>query len=344
MNTDRGLTEIDKESWGGNLLIKLTPLFVFLVLAIFYGFAVYWSQEPEFVQLEEQQAWQETGQEKRLIVGYSTVASMIHISETLLNKNGGFISNDIIPPGVFQDNMPAWEYGVLVQIRDMARSLRNDFSRSQSQSVEQIDLKEAEPRFNVDRNSWAFPEAEDEYRDAIAYLKSYQQKLSDNSESGSQFYARADNLREWLKSVEKRLGNLSQKLSASVIEERVNTDLSGDSAAVQSTSSSVQVRVKTPWIQIDDIFYEARGSCWALISLLKAIEVDFQDVLQKKNAIASVQQIIRELEETQESVWSPFILNGSGFGIVANHSLVMASYIARANAAIIDLRDLLSQG
>ena len=38
------------------------------------------------------------------------------------------------------------------------------------------------------------------------------------------------------------------------------------------------------------------------------------------------------------------ILNGSGFGFLANHSLVMASYISRANAAVIDLRNLLSQG
>ena len=38
------------------------------------------------------------------------------------------------------------------------------------------------------------------------------------------------------------------------------------------------------------------------------------------------------------------ILNGSGFGLLANHSLVMANYISRANAALIDLNDLLSQG
>jgi len=38
------------------------------------------------------------------------------------------------------------------------------------------------------------------------------------------------------------------------------------------------------------------------------------------------------------------ILNGSGFALFANHSLVMASYIARANAALIDLRNLLQQG
>ncbi|MFT6275344.1 MAG: hypothetical protein ACJAZ0_001440, partial [Halioglobus sp.] len=68
------------------------------------------------------------------------------------------------------------------------------------------------------------------------------------------------------------------------------------------------------------------------------------DVLKKKNAQVSMQQIVRELERTQDMVWSPVIVNGTGFGVLANHSLVMASYISRANAAIIDLRDLLSQG
>jgi hypothetical protein len=102
--------------------------------------------------------------------------------------------------------------------------------------------------------------------------------------------------------------------------------------------------VKTPWSEIDDVFYEARGASWALIQILRAVEVDFAATLEKKNATVSLRQIIRELESTQETVWSPIILNGSGLGLVANHSLVMASYISRANAAIIDLRELLMQG
>ena len=102
--------------------------------------------------------------------------------------------------------------------------------------------------------------------------------------------------------------------------------------------------VKTPWSEVDDVFYEARGSAWALIQFLRAVEVDFQGVLQDKNATASLKQIIRELEATQASVWSPVILNGSGFGLFANHSLVMASYISRAHSAITDLRTLLSEG
>ena len=102
--------------------------------------------------------------------------------------------------------------------------------------------------------------------------------------------------------------------------------------------------MKTSWFQIDNVFYEARGQTWALLHLLRAIEQDFGAVLDDKNARVSLQQIARELEGTQEAVWSPVILNGTGFGFVANHSLVMASYISRANAAIIDLRSLLAQG
>ena len=101
---------------------------------------------------------------------------------------------------------------------------------------------------------------------------------------------------------------------------------------------------RTAWMDIDDVLYEARGGCWALVHLMKAAEHDFADVLAKKNALVSYRQVIRELEGTQETIWSPMILNGSGFGVLANHSLVMANYISRANAALLDLRQLLSQG
>ena len=67
-------------------------------------------------------------------------------------------------------------------------------------------------------------------------------------------------------------------------------------------------------------------------------------MLNDKNATVSVRQIIRELEASLRPLRSPIILNGSGYGFFANHSLVMANYLARANAAIINLRELLDQG
>jgi hypothetical protein len=38
------------------------------------------------------------------------------------------------------------------------------------------------------------------------------------------------------------------------------------------------------------------------------------------------------------------ILNGSGYGLFANYSLTMANYISRANAAALDLRDIMNRG
>ena len=124
----------------------------------------------------------------------------------------------------------------------------------------------------------------------------------------------------------------------------MNTDLGGGSEASQSTARPELAQVKTFWWEIDDVFYEARGACWALIHILHAVEYDMRDVLKKKNALVSLRQIIRELEATQGTIWSPVILNGTGFGFLATHSLVMASYISRANAAVIDLGNLLEQG
>jgi hypothetical protein len=242
------------------------------------------------------------------------------------------------------DNMPNWEYGVLVQSRDLARALREVLSRSQSQSREDVDLTLAEPRINFQSDSWILPASEREYRSANNYLKAYLARLPQKGAEGALVYARADNLGFWLGMIGKRLGSLSQRLSASVGQRRLNTDLAGDPTAAASTDDPEDQEIKTPWSEVDDVFYESRGAAWALIHFLKGAEIDFASVLEKKNARVSLQQIIRELEATQATVWSPIILNGSGFGLWANHSLVMANYISRANAALIDLRELLAQG
>jgi len=325
--------------WRG---LVLGGLVVYLLISLVVGF--FWSSEPDLFPVKERADQRAVSMGLENVVGFTTTATLMEITETLLDKPGGYLSNDVFPPGLWLDNIPNWEYGVLVQVRDFSRALRKDFSRSQSQSTEDKDLAIAEPQFHFDSDSWAVPSTESEYRRGLKALKNYLRRLADPAEPSAQFYARADNLRQWLQDVETRLGSLSQRLSASVGRQRLNTDLAGDPDAKQSTPSSGDQMVKTPWNKIDDVFYEARGSSWALLHLLKAIEVDFKDVLENKNAMVSLRQIIRELEGTQQPLWAPVIMNGSGFGMFANHSLVMASYISRANAAILDLRELLSQG
>ncbi|HLD67712.1 MAG TPA: DUF2333 family protein [Pseudomonas sp.] len=315
---------------------------LYLLVALVVGW--YWSQEPALFPVQQQaQAAAERAQ-RQMVNGYTTVETLKQVAGRLLSKQGGYLSNDLTPPGLWLDNMPSWEYGVLVQVRDLSRALRKDFARSQSQSTEDADLAKAEPRFNFDNKSWALPASEAEYREGIRYLDRYLARLADPGHPNAQFYTRADNLNNWLGDTATRLGSLSQRLSASVGQVRLNTDLKEQPLAAGEVPQLSEESYETPWLQIDNVFYEARGQAWALSHLLRAIEVDFADVLAKKNATVSVRQIIRELEASQEPLWSPMVLNGSGYGILANHSLVMANYISRANAAIIDLRQLLSQG
>lgn len=312
-----------------------------LVLVVFYAISVYWSSEPDTFDVEAyaKQVSKKTGEP--MVTGFVTTTTLIRLAQTLLDKPGGYLSNDVLPPSVFMDNMPSWELGVLNQIRDMTLIMRKDFSRSQSQSEQDIDLKIAQPKFYIDNTSWMFPSAESEYGEGIHLLQDYRRRLGLTNGQQAHFYARADNLVDWLREVQNRLGSLSQQLSASVGRDRLNTsvkDNNPDASAVEN------VREKTSWWKIDDIFYRSRGSAWALLQLMEAIEIDFHGVLEKKNAIISVRQIIRELEATQQPMRSPMVLNGSGFGILANHSLVMANYISRCNASVIDLIELLNNG
>lgn len=314
------------------IIASISIVFILIVFLVFY-----WSNEPDTFDVR-------SANNQPHVTGVTLTKTLHVVGSTLLDKPGGYLANDVIPPSVFMDNMPAWEFGVLEMVRDMALAMRKDFSRSQSQSIENPALVVAQPALNVNHRGWILPSAESQYRKGLDSIEDYLVDLQDPSQGDAQFYARADNLREWLKQVEKRLGSLSQRLSASVGQERINTNLAGDPNARQSTPSAQNLMVKTSWWQLDNNFYEARGASWALLHFLKAVEVDFADVLEKKNARVSLQQIIRELEATQQTIWSPMILNGSGFGMLANHSLVMANYISRANAAIIDLSELLSQG
>jgi len=319
-------------------LVVVVALYMLIVLALMW----WWSYEPaqfEVVKFAQERSAQHN---QPVVAGSVVTTTLIGSAETLLDKRGGYLSNDKFPPGVLMDNVPNWEFGVLTATRDLAREMRNKFTRSQSQSEEDADLKEADPLFSSPNDRWLLPSSEGQYRKAIGHVEGYFVRLGKNDPNGAQFYARADSLADYLDVVSTRLGSLSQRLSASVGQIQLQGDAPVDATATPNAKG--QQIVRTPWTKIDDIFYESRGYSWALLEQLKAIEVDFGPTLERKGAMVSLKQVIRELEESQKPVWSPVILNGSPFGFFANHSLVMANYVSRANAAIIDLKNLLNRG
>jgi len=323
---------------------RMTSTLLILLVVAVLGLMWWWDAEPPAFDVVKNAEKHAAQHHHRVVPGSVTAATLIEVSRILLEKRGGYLANDVMPPGVLMDNVPNWEKGVILQIRDLALVMRNDFARSQSQSVEDDDLREALNFFSYKHQRWILPSSESQYRAGIERVEAYLKRLGDDNDEDGQFFARADNLEAYLELVNKRLGSLSQRLSASVGQDRINTDLAGDPNAQQAKPGASEQRVKTPWTQIDDVFYEARGSTWALLHFLRAIRHDFEPVLRDKNALVSLDQVIRELEESQAPLGSPVILNGSPYGFFANHSLVMANYVSRANAALIDLRRLLENG
>lgn len=322
-----------------HFFIRLGTLLFAVLALVTLALMWWWDREPPRFDVATSAAEAARAQGRTPAIGSATVRTLSAVAGTLLDKRGGYLSNDRLSPGVLMDNQPNWEFGALVQVRDLAKALRNDFSRSQTQSVEDADLAEADPLFSSPSDRWLLPSSESQYRKGIGHLDAYLARI-ENPSGSAHFFARADNLADWLAVVEKRLGSLSQRLSASAGQAVLDTN--PDSAS--SAGSDGLTVIRTPWTRIDDVFYEARGATWALLHFLKAVEVDFDRVLRDKNALVSLRQIIRELEETQAPLHSPIVLNGTPFGFFANHSLVMANYISRANAAIMDLRALLERG
>ena len=337
--TESTATPKKKSRW---MRLALTSLGIGVVAIIATG--VYWSKQPASLDSKSIALERVGGDETRLNPGVVAVSTIDRVANTLLEKSGGYLRNDVSIPGIYLDNMPSWEYGVLKEIRDSLRALRNDFSRSQTQSIENYDLRKAEQFLNYDADSWILPSSESEFQEGIRALNRYLDALIAGDDPSARFYTRADNLAAYLAVVEKRLGSYAQRLSASVDDSELTAALVKDSQAPASVDEAVEGRAKTPWLEIDDIFYEARGYSWALLQLFNALAIEFEPVLRDKNAVVSMQQMIYDLEEATKQMWSPVVLNGHGFGLISNHSLVLASYISRANAAVIDLRILLQQG
>ena len=193
-----------------------TGLYVTAVIVL----GIWWSSPPTPFDVRENAQQMANLSGKAVVTGSTTTSALITVIDTLLNKPGGYTHNDIFPPGLIMDNMPSWEYGVLVQSRDLARALREVLSRSQSQSKEDEDLTRAEPRINFQPTASGYPRQKVSIRGTSVSDRPSEPPARTRS-GGAQFFARADNLSHWLGMVE-RLGSLAQRLSASVGQRRLH--------------------------------------------------------------------------------------------------------------------------
>ena len=152
-----GYSDTQEDIAGSSLWFRVVLIVLAIYLLIAVAVGIYWSLSPGLFDVRDHARQALAREQHTPAVGTVTTATLIRVAETLWDKPGGYLSNDIMPPGLWLDDMPNWEYGVLIQVRDMSKAMREAFSRSQSQSREDKDLILAEPRFNFDNASWIFP-------------------------------------------------------------------------------------------------------------------------------------------------------------------------------------------
>ncbi|NIW24808.1 MAG: DUF2333 family protein, partial [Gammaproteobacteria bacterium] len=91
---------------------RILVVAVAILLVPFFALSWYWSREPSVFWVSA------ATQDRPLVLGYSTTDTLIQVATWLLEKPGGYLTNDIMLPGIWLDNMPSFEFGVVVQIRD----------------------------------------------------------------------------------------------------------------------------------------------------------------------------------------------------------------------------------
>ncbi|WP_303853409.1 DUF2333 family protein [Salinicola salarius] len=262
--------------------------------------------------------------------GEALLASNISILDTLLDKPGGYLRNDVMPPGLWLDNMPNWEAGVTRQVRDAVTLL------GESLSAGDAPLAQANESLAGDLESWRWPASETVLRaarnnlgEAFTAVENAAGPGAPNQDAAASTDAPASldasALSDWLAQVQQRLEAQTRQLAANV-GQSPNGDEQDDS---------------TPWLRIDNVFFEARGTTWALAQLMQAARIDYADAIESSGVGADFDQLVAELESSQARVWSPVILNGSGFGLFANHSLMMANYTVRASQLVEKIRNQL---
>ncbi len=258
--------------------------------------------------------------------GVILTETMARVAETLYQKPGGYLANDRLPPGVFMDDIPNWELGVLQEVRRTTHALGHQFAMSHAALQEDADLADAEIAFGVDPHSWIFPRAEKSFREGTHDLQQFSQRLK-RTDSGAVFLPTNTALLLYLQDTAQELIQMSALLNSALPQPELEGDRNLPAAA------------RTSWWNVDDHFYYVRGQCWALAAILQAIRTEYSGFLLAHHADLSLLAMIRELQAAGQPVYSPVILNGSGFGLFANHSLTLANYVDRAQ---LDDQDVLA--
>ncbi|MEC9484107.1 MAG: DUF2333 family protein, partial [Halomonas sp.] len=156
-NRKRGTEVLERPEYGWIWKPLLALLVIYVIVCI--GLSFWWNQRPDSFDIDRAVAeWRGPAADAPLPQGVVLPATLVASVDTLLDKPGGLLRNDVAPPGVWLDNMASWEFGVLYEARLFMQALPalND--------ADSPLLAEAVEALNADSDNWIYPAPEERYR------------------------------------------------------------------------------------------------------------------------------------------------------------------------------------
>jgi len=227
----------------------------------------------------------------------------------------GWRPNDIF--SFATDNVNNFQLGVIEVTRRTVEQLAENISRTGAASAFEKNLENARSTcFVIEAESFMFPSSEGKYNDGLKELERYAEKLKKGE---ANFYTRADNLIPLLIEYEHLLGSCDDNL-----------------VKIKEEDGS-----RVSFFKADNYFYYSKGVVSTMATILKAIEDDFHQTLDRRNCLKELHHAIESCEQALHI--DPILITNSDLSsIFANHRANLAAHISHARFYIAVLIKTLS--
>jgi hypothetical protein len=295
----------------------LWPLLLLGLLVVYYLGGMLWLHEidddPEF-------ALESSAPEG----GSQAVALAADLVDREINTHRWVANDPFFMPASVLDNMPEFQQGIVAAISRFTLELTDQIGRTRGSSQADPDLDRAAGLLRYPGTIWIFDlstswaptaSSEQQYRRAVAALRGYNERLGRGQ---AVFETRADNL----------LGTL----------DRIAADIGSSSAAIDQ-----QLKAASFWpdFAADNLFYASKGRLYAYYLLLRALQVDFANVIRERQLGSAWSQTLESFREA--ALLQPWVvMNGAPDGLLMpNHLTSQGFFLLRARTQLREISNIL---
>lgn len=257
--------------------------------------------------------------------GSHSVSTASALIDREINQNRWTANDPFFLPSAALDNMPNFQTGIVYALSRFAIELSDQIGRTRGSSQVDPDLDDAAGLLKFRGDKWVFDPSvsllpgvtsEQQYRQAIAALNLYNQRLADGK---AVFERRADNLQETLNRFANDLGSAS-----ALIDDKVEDPSLFDRTA-------------------DDVFYATKGRLYAYSLILRDLGTDFEQVINERQVAPAWAEMIGSLQAA--AALDPLVVvNGSADGIIfPNHLAGLGFYLLRARTQMREISSILQR-